>query len=92
MQMVHYKTLPVATTKEAVSRRCSVKKLFLEFSQNSLENTCARISFLIKLQASFLLKKRLWHVCFNVNFSKFLGTAFHTEHLRWLLLQLLNFF
>ena len=36
---------------EAVVRRCSVKKVFLEILQNSLENTCARDSFLIKLQA-----------------------------------------
>ena len=27
---------------------CSVKKVFLEISQNSQENTCARVSFLIK--------------------------------------------
>ena len=33
---------------EAVAQRCSVKKLFLEFSQNSQENACARVSFLIK--------------------------------------------
>ena len=32
-------------------RRCSVKKVFLEMSQNSQENICARDSFLIKLQA-----------------------------------------
>ena len=37
-------------------RRCSVKKVFLEISQNSQENTCARVSFLIKLQA-FLQNK-----------------------------------
>ena len=36
-------------TQEAVTRRCSVKKMFLEISQNSQENTCARVSFLIKL-------------------------------------------
>ena len=36
---------------EAVSRRCSVKKTFLEISQNSQENTCARVPFLIKLRA-----------------------------------------
>ena len=36
---------------EAVARRCSVKKVFLEISQYSQENTCAKISFLIKLQA-----------------------------------------
>ena len=39
---------------EAVARRCSVKKVFLEISQKSQENTYARVSFLIKLQASGL--------------------------------------
>ena len=33
-----------------------------------------------------LLKKRLWHRCFRVNFAKFLRTPVLTEHLRWLLL------
>ena len=37
---------------EAVTRRCFVEKLLLEILQNSQENTCARVSFLIKLQAS----------------------------------------
>ena len=32
-------------------QRCSMKKVFLEISQNSQKNTCARASFLIKLQA-----------------------------------------
>ena len=36
---------------EAVVQTCSVKKLLLEISQNSQENTCVRVSFLIKLQA-----------------------------------------
>ena len=36
---------------EAVVRTCSVKKLFLEISENSQKNACARVSFLIKLQA-----------------------------------------
>ena len=35
---------------EAVTQRCSVKKVFLEISQNSYETTSARVSFLIKLQ------------------------------------------
>ena len=39
---------------EAIARRCFVKRVFLEISQNSQENTCARIFFLIKLQASGL--------------------------------------
>ena len=36
---------------EAVVRRCSVKQVFFEISQNSQEKTCAIVSFLIKLQA-----------------------------------------
>ena len=55
-----------------------MEKVFLEFSQNSQENTCTRVSFLIKLQAppATLLKKGLWHRCFPVNFTKFLRTPF----------------
>ena len=39
---------------EAVAQRYSVKKVFLEIRQNSQENTCTRVSFSIKLQASGL--------------------------------------
>ena len=39
---------------EVVVLRGSVKKVFLEMSQNSQENTSARASFLLKLQASGL--------------------------------------
>ena len=42
------------TNHEAVAQRYSVEKVFLEFSQNSQGNTCARVSFLITLQASGL--------------------------------------
>ena len=39
----------------------SVKKVFLEILQNSQENTCAKVSFLIKLQAwgNFIKKETL---------------------------------
>ena len=37
--------------QEALVQRCSVKKVFLEISQNLQKNTCARVSLLIKLQA-----------------------------------------
>ena len=40
---------------EAFVRRCSVENVFLEISQTSQENACARVSFLIKLQP------QLWH-------------------------------
>ena len=39
-------------SSETVVPRCSVKNMFLKISQNSLENTCVWVFFLIKLQAS----------------------------------------
>ena len=36
---------------EAVVQRYSAEKVFVEILQNSQENTCARVSFLIKSQA-----------------------------------------
>ena len=33
------------TNPEVVARRCLVKKMFLNISQNSLENTCTRVFF-----------------------------------------------
>ena len=64
---------------DAVAQRCSVKKVLLQISKNSQENTCARVSSFNKvagLMPATLLKKRLWHRCFPVNFSKFLRTPF----------------
>ena len=42
----------VVISIEAVANTCSVKKMLLVISQNSQENTCDRVSCLIKLQAS----------------------------------------
>ena len=79
---------------EAVTRRCPVKKVFLTILQNSLENTYARASFLIKLQAyaGNFIKKRPWDRCFLVSFVKFLRTPFLTDHFRWLPLEKLWYF
>ena len=38
-----------AHKREAVAQRYSVKKVFLEISQNLRQNTCARVYFLIFL-------------------------------------------
>ena len=45
---------------EAVAQKCSVKKLFLEISQNSQENTCASV-FIKKetLAQSFMIEHLL---------------------------------
>ena len=70
-----------------VAKKCSVKKVFLEISQNSQENISARVTFFfLGLSPATLLKKRIRHRCFPLNFVKFLRTPFLTEHLWWLLL------
>ena len=55
--------------------------MFLEISQKSQKNSCARVSFLIKLpkasnSGTTLSRKRLWHGCFSVTFAKFLRALF----------------
>ena len=72
------------TCSEAATRGVLCKKVFLEISQNSKENACARVS---GLWPTTLLKKRPCHRCFPVYFAKFLRTRFFTEHLWWLLLK-----
>ena len=67
----------------SILNRSSLQDVFcnkgaLKISENSQENTSASVSFLTKLRARLatLLKKRLWHSCFYVNFAKFLKTRF----------------
>ena len=52
---------------KAAPRGVLLENVFLEISQNSQENTCAEVSFLIKLQASasacnFIKKETLTQV------------------------------
>ena len=48
---VNFSVIHLITHTEAVAQRYSIKKVFLEMSQKSQENTCARVSLLIKLQS-----------------------------------------
>ena len=70
---------------EAATRGVYGKKVFLEISQNSQENTCARVSFLIKLQASGLRT----HFSKNTFFKEHLWTT--ASIIRFLLLRVKNF-
>ena len=65
------------TNPEAVVRRCSVKKLFLEISQNSQESTLARDTFLMKLQkaCNFINKESLAQV-FSCEFCEISKNTF----------------
>ena len=79
ISMKHGEWFPLFFSGEKhASRRSSCpevlcKKCFLEISQNSQENTCARVFFYkaADLTPTTLLKKRLWHRCSPVNFAKF---------------------
>ena len=51
---VNHVEISILEHREAVLQRCSLKKVFVEISENSQENVCARVSLLIKLQASSL--------------------------------------
>ena len=78
-------------SKEVVTQRCSVEKMFLEISQNSQENTCPRVSFykIGRAEACNLIKKETLVQVVPVNFAKFLRTPSPKEHLRWPLLFLI---
>ena len=69
---------------EAVSWRYSVKKLFLEISQNSQENVCARVSYFDKVArlrpANFSKKETLAQV-FSCEFCEISKNTFSVEHL-----------
>ena len=69
----------------SIARRYSVKKMCLDISQNSQENNCARVSFVIKLQASGLLlyiKKETLSQLFSCESCETSKNTFFTEHLR----------
>ena len=80
-------------SKEAVAWRCSVGKVFLETLRKFTgKHMCQSFLFnkVAGLRPATLLKKRLWHRYFPVNFARFLRTPFFTEHLRWLPLKVLT--
>ena len=65
------------TTIRSSHRRCSVKKGVLRnFAKFTGKHLCQTLFFnnIAGLRPAALLKKRLWHRCFAVNFAKFLRT------------------
>ena len=53
---------------EAGAKRCSVEKVFLEFSQNPQENSCASVS--LSLRRATLLKKKTLAQVFSCEFCE----------------------
>ena len=57
-----------------------MKKVLLEILQNLQENFCARVSFLIKLQACNFIKKEALAQVFSCEFCEISKNAFLTKH------------
>ena len=68
------------------------KGVLTNFTKFTGKHLCQSLLFnkVTGLRPATLLKKRLWHRCFPVNFVKFLRTPFFIEHLWWLPLQFLR--
>ena len=67
----------ITQSSEAVAKRGSVKKVLLEISQNSQEDTCARVSLLIKsyFNKGFIKKETLAQV-FSCEFCEIFKNTF----------------
>ena len=59
------------------------KGVLRNFAKFTGKHLCQSLFFnkVAGLRPATLLKKRLWHRCFPINFAKFLRTPFLTEHL-----------
>ena len=62
---------------------CSIKKVFLEISKNSQENTCVSVAEV----CNFIQKETLIKV-FSCEFCEIFKTIFFIEHLLWLLVTI----
>ena len=83
----HY-SAPVGRTTEAVARRCSVKKMFLEISQNSQENICASACSFIK--NTFSYRTPLMAASEHSKWTLVLNHIW-TSHLFWLRTSLFSY-
>ena len=77
------------TGSEAVTRRCSINKVFLKILQNSQKNTRARHAS-CRPQACTLSKKGLQNRCFLVNFARFSRTLISYKICEWPLVKDVN--
>ena len=78
-------------TYRSSHRRCSLtKRVLRNLAKFTGKHLCQSLFFnkVAGLRPATLLKKRLWHRCFPVNFTKFLRTTFFIEHVWWLLLYI----
>ena len=74
------KSLSTVESTEAVAQRCCVKKCSQKFRKIYRKTPAPESLFYqncrLRLRPTTLLKERLWHRCFPVNFAKSLTTTF----------------
>ena len=79
--------------REPAARKHPVKKAFLKIDQISQEDTCVRVSFVIKLQVTYLSlnfdKKMTLAKVFSCEICKIFKSIIFTKLIRFLLLVLL---
>ena len=85
MQKPHSQTTKMLLKLRIVNSKFEPWKVFLEISKNSQENTCVRVSFLIKLEVevgayNFINKETLAQA-FSCEFCKISRNTLFTEHL-----------
>ena len=82
--ILHFLTERSYCGGRAITQLCPVKMIFLTISQNSQNNTCSRVSFLIKLQASGFYGDDVistFYVNLNFNWCLFVIILFKFGHL-----------
>ena len=86
----HFIICSYRSSRPEVFCKKGVLKILAKFTGKHL---CQSLFFnkVAGLRPATLFKKRLWYMCFPMNFSTFLRTPFFIEHLWWLLLQLFSY-
>ena len=75
----HIISMKESFTDRSSHQSCSMQNsVFRNFTKLTEKRLCQSLFF---NKVSTLLKKRLWHRCFPMNFEKFLRTPYFTEHL-----------
>ena len=67
-----------------VRLRVTVCYYYLMYASEAVVRRCSVKKLFLKISKSS--QENAWHRCFPVNFAKFLGTFFLTQHIRWLFL------
>ena len=86
MKCTYSKFKPIFSNNR--SSHFSNKSVLRNFAKFTGKPQCQGLFFnkIAGLRPTTLLKRRILHMCFPVNFSKFPISVFPIEHLRWLLL------